>query len=480
MKKLFLLLIVCTALLSANSACMREEFTSNPAHTLSFSQDTISFDTVFTLIPSADKTVMIYNPNKKGIHIQSVSMKRGVDSYFHLNVDGMSGDVIRNIDIDAKDSIYVRVRILPDEQKEDLPTLLTDSVVITANGIPQYVALKAFGQNAYFWRGKQLQQDTTLSAQRPFIIYDSLVVNEGATLTLSPGTTLHFHADAALLVKGRLVSKGSWDKPVVMRGDRIDKLFEDLPYDYLAGQWEGIRLFHSSRNNQIEHTHIRSGNYGIEADSSDLTFTKLTLSNSIIDNVRGNALKATNCLMQIVNSQLSNAKDYCVYLLGGNYQFIHCTIANYYAWDIRHTPSVSINNFRNIEKDQLLHYPVENAAFYNTIIYGNHTYELELKHEFQKEEVDAAFHYRFTHCLLKYKKEEESNQFEKIVWNKDPKFRAIGQDKYRYDYRIDSLSAAIDQANPTVSFQYKTDLEGKDRMHDGSPDIGAYEFYPNK
>ncbi len=478
MKKLLFCIGSILYFLLTMPACMDEDFSTNPMHTLSFSKDTLSFDTLFTGQPSADKKLMIYNPNKKAVNIQSIYFSQGSNSNFLMNVDGMSGNLIQDIDLYSRDSLFVQIRVSPKEVNQDRPTFITDSLVIITNGVKQYIHLQVYGQDAWKWKGKIISQDTTLTSQRPFIIYDSLVIAEGATLTIKEGVQLHFHANAEFQVKGTIQSKGKLNSPVVLRGDRLDKQFENLPYDYLAGQWKGVKLYHSSKNNIFEHTFIRSGEYGICADSSDLTHPKATISNSIIHNVRGTALQATNCQISVNNSQLSNAKDYCVYLMGGDYQFIHCTIANYYAWDIRKKKSVSINNYKEIEKNKVRHYPIINAKFQNTIIYGNHLYELELNNKYNKQEVNTDFNYHFQYCLLKFKK-EENDAFVEIVWNKDPLFKELGDNNYVFDFRIDSLSNAIDQADYSISALYPNDLEGKNRLSDNNPDIGAYEFYPH-
>lgn len=476
---LFLSTTVCIVLLTGLSGCLNEEFSDNPTHILSFSLDTVSFDTVFTAQPSADKRLMVYNKNKKALTIQSVYLAKGENSCFIANIDGMKNTPVEEIDIYSHDSIYIHLRVNPSEHRQNSPKHLTDSLVFVTNGTLQYVKLEAYGLDAQRLQGKIITSDTTLTDEHPIIIYDSLVIEENATLRLTEGTRLYFHANASLSVKGRIVSEGSPAKPVILRGDRIDNLFDNLPYDYLSGQWGGVRLCHSSQNNKLLHTIIRSGNYGIKADSSDLTQTKLQIYNSVIDNIRGNALEAINCKMEIYNSQLSNAKTHCLYLLGGDYRFVHCTIANHYSWDIRNTVSVSVNNFRVDEKGDIIRYPLEKAQFDNTLIYGNHQYELELNNTYKREEVDAPFQYSFRGCLLKFKKQENA-QFEQIVWNKDPRFKAIGDNDYLFDYRIDSASAAINRADYQIATECPTDLDGKNRLEDRQPDIGAYEFHQEK
>jgi hypothetical protein len=45
-------------------ACHKESYTTQPSDTLVLSTDTLSFDTVFTTIGSATRSIKIYNPHE--------------------------------------------------------------------------------------------------------------------------------------------------------------------------------------------------------------------------------------------------------------------------------------------------------------------------------------------------------------------------------------------------------------------------------
>ena len=51
-----------------------EHYSTDPNLRLTFSKDTLSFDTVFTTIGSATKKFMIYNKNKESMNIQSIML----------------------------------------------------------------------------------------------------------------------------------------------------------------------------------------------------------------------------------------------------------------------------------------------------------------------------------------------------------------------------------------------------------------------
>lgn len=88
-------LIICSAIFSA---CNRldDNFSTNPNHRLSFSTDTLSFDTVFTSIGSATKQFMIYNKNKEPLNIETIMLAGAETTGFRINVDGRKGDYFNN------------------------------------------------------------------------------------------------------------------------------------------------------------------------------------------------------------------------------------------------------------------------------------------------------------------------------------------------------------------------------------------------
>lgn len=217
------------------TSCIDDDFTTNPSHVLAFSTDTVAFDTVFTTIGTSTRSFRIYNRNKKSLNISSIKLADAEHSGFHINVDGMSGDNFTNVEIRGKDSLYVFVETISTYQ-QDNPIFIVDSIVFVTNGVQQDVKLTAYGQDVIIKRGEIFTTDTHLTDERPYLIYDSLVVAPGATLQIEPGARLHFHHRASLLVQGKLQVEGSMETPVQIRGDRLDRLFADLPYDNLGGQ----------------------------------------------------------------------------------------------------------------------------------------------------------------------------------------------------------------------------------------------------
>ena len=83
-------LLVLSSLLFA-SCDDDETYTTSPSALLTFSEDTIRFDTVFTTIGSSTQLFKVYNRGDEALMLPSVRLASGGRSGFRVNVDGMSG-----------------------------------------------------------------------------------------------------------------------------------------------------------------------------------------------------------------------------------------------------------------------------------------------------------------------------------------------------------------------------------------------------
>ncbi|MFZ4414151.1 MAG: hypothetical protein ACOYOV_13800, partial [Bacteroidales bacterium] len=84
------------------SSCRKEnDFITDASAKLSFSTDSVLFDTVFTSLGSITKRLMVYNPNSKSINISSIRLASGSSSMFRINIDGTPALQISNIVIAA-------------------------------------------------------------------------------------------------------------------------------------------------------------------------------------------------------------------------------------------------------------------------------------------------------------------------------------------------------------------------------------------
>lgn len=66
--------------------------------------------------------------------------------------------------------------------------------------------------------GGLISENTTLTADQVYYVANDLVIMEGATLTIEPGTRLEFAADKSLSSFGKLQAKGTPEKPIIFTG----------------------------------------------------------------------------------------------------------------------------------------------------------------------------------------------------------------------------------------------------------------------
>ena len=202
----------------------KDEFSASSSERLTFESDTISFDTLFTTIGSSTKRFKVFNNNSKGIRISSVELTSGGESGFRVNVDGHSGSRINDIEILKKDSIFIFAEITPKVQNSNIPVYIKDELLFNLeSGQTQKIILEAYGQDAIFLHAPIIESDTAWTNEKPYIIYDSLIVRNDATLTIPSGTTICFHSGAYVGVYGQLICNGTTDEPIIFRGDRTDR-----------------------------------------------------------------------------------------------------------------------------------------------------------------------------------------------------------------------------------------------------------------
>lgn len=456
---------------------------------LRFSTDTLAFDTVIAGEATNTYTFQLYNPAKKALRISRVALGGGSVSPFVVNVDGTwikGGDAATDFTVSAGDSMRVFVQLLAPTTDTDTPQQLGDSLRFTLeSGLVQQVQFTAASQDVTIMRGHVVEEKQDLHRGRPYQIYDSLVVAEGATLTLHAGTRLYFHPDASLVVHGTLNVVGTPDDPVLMRGDRLGNMFDGQPYDRVPGQWGGIRFTSTSYGNDITWADIHSGSYGIRLDSAGVDKRKLIIDNSIIHNVSHDAFYAKYCNAFVGNCQITNAGGNCINIIGGDYTFVHCTIGQFYPFIGGHGVALQ---FTNSEYDEPV--PLQQLLMVNCLISGYN--DDDVMGSANDRYPDCAFNYAFKNCLLNTPKVDSEAIVDCLFEDKKDYDYEEQQDSTRqagnffpkfdntlllYPFTLNPKSRAVDAADAQLTNQsgYTTDLKGRSRLADGKPDIGAYE-----
>jgi len=464
----YLLLTLIAAIGLILPSCIHDDLSTSPSDVLAFSRDTVSFDTVFTELGTPTARLLVFNRSGKGINISSIRFK-DPQSNFTLNVDGMSGREFHDVEIRRKDSIYVFIECFIDSTEGSEPFLREDKLEFVTNGVIQQVQVEAYGQNVTRLRNVTFKNDTRLTAERPYVVFDSLVVDAGATLTIEPGTRLLFHDGAGMIVRGRLEALGEPGREVHLRGDRLDNVLPDVAYDILSGQWKGITIRPESFGNILTGVDMRSTEYGLRLDSCELSQrTKLTVLNSWLHNSKKHVMEANGARIDVLGSCLSDAGEAVLSMTGGVGRFLQSTFANYYLYAFSPEAIVSLYHLFPVDLETSSQ-PLLSATFENCILYGM-TPPLtpgNLK--------DSDVFFR---CTLIGADGSDDDNFISCIWNEDPLFYTVRED-YIFNYRLRSDSPAIGKGNPSyVTQEVMYDMDGLNRLSGGAPDIGAYVFVP--
>lgn len=466
-----------------------DNYSTNPNLRLEFSVDTLSFDTVFTTMGSATKRFMVYNQNSENLRISSVMLANPDKSGFRINVDGRSGDNFKDIDIWKKDSLYVSVEVTVDPNGKNQPLVVEDSILFYVNGIRQSVLLQAYGQDVRLYKGGRfISEDTTFGSDLPYLIFDSLVIEEGATATIQAGAVFYMHKKAFIRVDGTLNCEGTQDRPVLFRGDRLDYITVsegNILYDLMPAQWRGIEFTANSFDNKFNYVIVRNGVFGLTFKESTPDRQKININNSQITNMSGNLLSAINCKIDAVNSEFSNAVEGVVLLKGGEYQFTHCSIINYIAaLGGGRSGSIPVLTLQDSIKNgkQSVYYDLTKAYFDNCIIDGSlQAGKDPLKGELLfRATASETFNYKFNHCAIKTAK-NTSDRFIDVLYSDSDTLKYLKkgtrQDGFAYDYRLANKSGGIGSADLTIAKEYPIDRYGVNRITSSyGPSLGAYQY----
>ena len=478
MKKLLRAIPALLVLLLWTACSADDDFSSATDLRLTFSTDSVAIDTVFSRVPSSTRTFWVYNRSGKGIKCKSVRLAKGNQTGFRVNVDGIylgstTGYQTSDIEIRNNDSIRVFVEVTTPTVNSDAPVRISDDLVFTlASGAEQRMPLTAWSWDALLLHDIHVSSDTLISSSVPIVVYGNITVDSLATLKVM-GTTVYFHENAGIHVYGRLVTDALNNRETVFRGDRLDRMFDYLPYDRVSGQWQGIRFHSSSFGNELRNTHIHSTYHGIVCDSAacDSTRSRLWLENCTIHNCQGYGLLAHHANITLRNCEISNTLNDCMAVHGGIVSIQHSTLAQFYPFDAMRGHTLYLSNRHHDATAGL------RAAIVNSLITGYADDVLG-----GDRDTTALFDYRFENCLLRTPRVTDGDSvcYVNVIYEdaKDTimagkkNFACVDEDNLIYDFRLSSTSRAIDAALPITSLP--ADRYGVRR--DEHPDIGAYEL----
>ncbi len=425
---------------------------------LSFSLDTLVFDTVFTTIGSTTQNFKIYNNENKPLLVNEIELMGGSSSLFRINVDGISGTNFADLEIESRDSLFVFVEVTLDINNQVLPLVVEDSIRFRTNGTDQYINLAVWGQDAYFHYNDL--NEGIWPNDKPHVIYGYAAVDSAKTLTIPAGTNIHLHKQSLLYVyKSTLNIQGMLDNEVVFQGDRLEANYDDV-----SGQYYGI-YFHEARPSTIDYAIIKNGTAGIHLFSRNSNFNDytLTLKNSIIQNnasyglfvYSGAKVKAENSLIS------KNGVHSIIMLEGGALNVNHFNLLGYGGSS---NPTVGISNYYNNSSNNTTNVAsIDECVFNNCVISGNLQTELALD-TLVVQGVSLSF--EFKNSLISSEIIPSESFYQNIIWNGSPGFTDIQENDFTFP-------ASSDLNGNGVTSSVFSDILGNPRMD--PPDIGAYE-----
>ena len=462
------LLITLFLIIATQSGCRKDPINTDSNAKLSFSNDTIVFDTVFTTVGSATRQFKVYNTSSQAVTISSIQLAGGSASNFHLNIDGVPAVSTGNILLQGGDSMYVFVDVNVDPNNINSALLIEDSISFVTNGNHQSVILNAVGRDAYFYFNEYLNCNEIWNNDKPHVIYGYAIVPSCCNLTINAGTEVYIHHNGVLAVDSCASIKvlGAAGSPVIFQGDRLEAEYDEEP-----GQWGYIWCSSLSRDNVIDWAVIKNGTIGVLCDSlGGSTNPTLKITNTKILNMSLAGIYGRDSWIEGDNLMITNCAQFCLAIgYGGKCKFRHCTFGDYYSIATRTTPCVLLNNWYKINESLNNYRDLEQADFYNCIIYGNLDTEIALD---SNSASTTQFNYLFNHCLIKTNVNvSNTTHFQACTYNQNPNFH----DTENYDLHLDAGSAAIDIGDNTIGLLVPFDLDNISRFVNGLCDAGAYE-----
>ena len=259
---------------------------------------------------------------------------------------------------------------------------------------------------------------------------------------------------------GTLEISGQPGQDVVLRGDRLDNMFDYLPYDRVSGQWRGIHFFGSSSGNSLRYLDLHSAMDAILCDSVDICDTpNLSLANVTIHNCKGYGFAAFHSNISMANTLISNTLADCLYLYRSQANVTFSTFAQFYPFDANRGLAVQLSDSK--------------ASFTNCLVTG---YDEDV---FLTDSLDFSFDHSIVRTII----EDSVVAAEKFPMsvletpkdslNGEMHFKLLDIDNLVYDFHLDSLSTAIGKALPLPSLTIDRDGNRRSAL---TPSIGCYEW----
>lgn len=466
-KEIYLFFVLCfVAFFNPFISCKKDKFITNGGN-ISFSTDTLKFDTVFTTLGSVTRSFKIYNNNNKRIKFDEIRLEVGDTSYFRMNVDGNPTKSIRDVELAPNDSLYIFVALTINPSQNNLPFLLEDKVVVSYNGTQQNVPLQAFGQDAHYINDSTLNTQTWIN-DKPYVIMGQIgaLVDSNQVLTIQKGCRIYVRANCKLYVDGTLRIFGTKTDSVIFQGDRLDRDY--FGYKDYPGEWAGLHFLKNAHQCSINYTIIKNAGLLDAAvyvqPTPSIANPIIEFNKCIIENSAGYGVVCFNTNIKMNNCLIHTCGLQNIAIIeGGNYEFNHCTVATYGGLGINHAqqPSMAVLNYRDISLTQFAEADL-NANFTNCIIYGS----LDDETFFNKKGT-ADYNVKMENCMFKNTTNLGIVNIINRIPTQDPQFIDVN----KWDYHVQNTSPC--KAVGVYQGAVPDDLDDKTRTPPTT--IGCYE-----
>lgn len=467
------LLISCVFILCmlAASSCRKTQLLQDGG-AIRFSADTLLFDTVFVSLGSATYKIKIFNEQNQPIKLSSVRLAKGNTSFFKLNVNGISGNEVKDQELAAKDSIYIYSTVTIDPNADLSPFVVEDQLIATLNGKDFSIPVIAYGQNARYVFDSVLQTQTWDNVL-PYVIINNALVDKNQTLTINPGVRVYVHPNSRLFVDGTLMINGTKSDSVIFQSDRIDRSY--FPEGGLPGEWGGLYFTENSKNNKLKWLVLKNcgksttlGNGIVQPAAIQVDNNKsisnpadgVQIDNCIVQHSIGYGLLSFGGKVQMRNCLINTCGAQNVGIFqGGNFDFAQCTFVTYGSKWVNHSESPVMSLLNYLDTSQTGYLPGNlKVLVRNCIIYGSLENELVCNNK-----GTGQFDIGFQNCLIKAQEANTLVAFASCKFNEDPLF----EDTEKWNYRLKSGSPA---ANAGITPFFGTNLDDMG----GGTNMGAY------
>lgn len=455
-------------------SCKKDNTPSGAIENLTFSEDTIFFDTLFAELPNVTKVFKVYNSSNDDILIDKIFLKNN-SNYYSFTVNGTQLNTqINNVKINAKDSIWCFAKVNISGNSETNPFILEDEFVLQSGSKQNKIKVLAWGQNAHFHKATsgnefyEINENTVWSSDLPHIVLGICKVQNQAELKIEKNSKVYFYNNSALLIDSGSTLKilGELDNIVHFKSTRLESYMQDI-----AGQWRGIILNPKSVNNEINFLNLQNAQTGIKLDSSEnYTDNQLILKNTIINNCSQYGIWSNNSNFTAYNSLISNCLVNALRISqGGKFNLYHCTLASYKNSIGLNSSSLSISGI-GFKNDIEVFNDVINSGLYNCIVAGNVSPQISILNN-----SNINYQINFSHVLTPNTITVFSNiTIENLVVNNNPMF----EDNINFNLKLNS--PAIQQGKLSILTDnfviLQKDLIGNKRLNNIQPDLGCLQY----